>query len=392
MIIWFSLGFPILAAFFLFFKFRKKLEWYKIVVPVLIVTGVISIFKFTVEKIQTTDTEYWSGLIQRVDYYEPWSTWVTETCSRQYACGSSTDSKGNSTTTYCTEYYDCSYCDNHGPEWIAVNDQNEKFPITYEYYVALQKKWSSQPKLYNLNRHINYDGGCGQDGNMYEILWNNDPFTSEATFKSHHYENRVKAAKDKFNYETISEKTAKEYELYSYPEISGFHQQTILGVDKLVWLDNNTKYRDEKLAEYLSGYYGHKKQLRLWVLIFTDKTPEIAKKQQAYWMNGNKNEMVVCIGVNSSSHAIEWVEPFSWTTNESLCSTISDHVMSCKTYDFQNIYNYLNIDLGNFERKHFKDFSYLTVEPPTWCIVLSYLLSIGLTVVISWKVLKNNQN
>lgn len=37
-------------------------------------------------------------------------------------------------------------------------------------------------------------------------------------------------------------------------------------------------------------------------------------------------------------------------------------------------------DLQNFDRKHFREFKYLTVEPPTWSIAVAYIISLALTI------------
>ena len=49
---------------------------------------------------------------------------------------------------------------------------------------------------------------------------------------------------------------------------------------------------------------------------------------------------------------------------------------------------YTEID-KNFQRKHFKEFSYLSVEPKGWQIILTFILTVLLNVGLSWWLIVN---
>jgi hypothetical protein len=42
-----------------------------------------------------------------------------------------------------------------------------------------------------------------------------------------------------------------------------------------------------------------------------------------------------------------------------------------------------------FVRRQFAEFSYLTVEPPLWMVILTFLLTIGVNVGISYWIIQN---
>jgi hypothetical protein len=373
--IWLSLTVPVIGIFLMYYWFRKKFQIKDLLIPLGICLVLTCALKLIGEETQVSCIEYEGDLGYKAQYYEPWSTWVDQTCARQVACG--TDSKGN--TQYCTKSYDCSYCSDHGADYYLVDYSGHKFDISVTYYNYLTKKWSATPKFVELARDIDHHGSCGVDGDLYEIFWDRKVLTSVPTTWTHIYENRVKVSSSAFRYPTVSEQDKQMYGLYDYPEVKGFNQQSVLGAEQFSWLSPVDKVLAEKYCQYLCGYYGPRKQLKLWVLLYKNQPSLSADMQEAYWNNGNKNEMVVCIGLDSVSRKIQWVRPFSWTTNRTLLADIREDLMEIGDYDFLRIYPVLSKNLSSFERRHFKEFKYLSVQSPTWAIVLTYILNLIVT-------------
>lgn len=379
MIIWLSLLIPLVGAFIMLKWFQHRVKLWEVALPLVISIIFVFSFKSIVQSVQVSSKEWWGQLGVQAQYYEPWSTWVEETCTRSVPCG--TDSKGN--TTYCTETYDCSYCDDHSAKWYLLDDGGNKFPISEETYNALKSRWSATPQFNNMHRSISHHWSCGQDGNMYSINWNNQVLTSVPTVTQHHYENRVKCAVSSFNYPKINKSDKEVYGLYDYPNVNGYTQHSILGTQLFPWMSQSEVDTAETYAQYLCGYYGPRKQMKLWVLLFKDKPSIAADMQEAYWVGGNKNEVVVCIGLGSTRE-MQWVKAFSWTPNRTMLVNIREDLMAQKIYNFKDIYPILGRDLDKFERRHFKEFSYITVEPPDWATITTYIIVLVLTVFVYW--------
>ena len=92
---------PFITPLFLLIVFNKKMVWWEYLVlrlPSLFFTLIAQIIRVSVN---STDTEYLGGYVNRITYYEPWDELVTVTHTREVACG--TDSNGN--TIYKTEVY-----------------------------------------------------------------------------------------------------------------------------------------------------------------------------------------------------------------------------------------------------------------------------------------------
>lgn len=389
MLIWTSLLFPIIAAVISLIWFRHKVTWWEIFIPFAVCMLTAVIFKWGVETSQVSDNEYWGGLGVKAQYYEPWETWVTQQCSREVACGTKTDSKGNTKTKYCTEYYDCSYCDENSAEYNLVDDQGNSFSISKSYYDELTRRWKSSPHFVELGRSIDYSGGCGYDGDLYEVLWDNQVLTSEPTVLEKTYENRVQAASSSFNFPDVSPEEEKLYGLFQYPDVKGYSQDPVLGDDSIKWITPYQQLLSYKLFSHLNGKWGPLKQAKVWILLFKDKPSLSAKMQEALWKGGNKNEVVICIGLSSQDSRLLWVDAFSWTPNRQLLVDLREDLMSINTYDPVLIHDIVEMRMNSFERKHFKEFSYLTVDPPTWAIIVNFILSAILTALITWWSIRN---
>jgi hypothetical protein len=362
--------------------FPKYMAWWEGVIPLIACFFFIVIFKFTVEKIQTSDTEYHGALIVEARYYEYYETYVHRTCYRTVSCGKN-----------CTRSvpYDCSYCDKNPEHWTVVNSLGEEFGISREYYNFLMKKWRAQPQFVELNRRINHGGwGCGQDGNMYKIIWNNDPLTSEATTTDHSYENRVQAAHTAFDFPDVTDSDKKTYGLYDYPNLKGISQESVLGLDSVKWITSKEIELMKQWSKFLNGYLGPRKHARIYFLFFVDKPSLAANIQEAYWDGGNDNELVVCIGLSQKTREFQWVRPFSWSPERKIIPEVREQIMAQKVFNAENIAHGVWVKTEKYyQRKNFKEFSYVTVEPPTWAIWVTFFVTIGISFGVCWWAINN---
>jgi hypothetical protein len=382
MIIWFLILIPIITILFLLIKYSKNVTWWEYLIHFGVAILLIVVMKIIGEKSLTNDMEYWGDLIKQAKYYEPYSIWDHETCTKQVACG--TDSKGR--TKYCSKSYDCSHLDSHPAHWEVVTVTGWEISISEDFYNRLVKKFGVNVCFQDMNR----EGECGfgdhvvKDGNMYYTEWSGSPQTSYALVKTHTYENKVQCSKSVFNYQKIKPEEAKKAGLYDYPDIKNNEIATVLGGNGLTNLDSI-----EGKFHYLNGNLGPKKQLRVWILIFRDKPISTGKDQEIYWKNGNKNEFVVTIGLDKQNQ-ITWCHPFSWTDKSELKIETRDYVMSQKTLNLMRLADYLYKELDSkWVRKQFKDFSYLTVEPPLWGLIVAFVLQILFNVFYAIWAVKN---
>jgi hypothetical protein len=386
--IWFALIIPLIGAFILLKWFKHTLVWWEVLVPLISCIVFISIFKFTVQLSQTDDTEYFGAVVVEARYYEYWETYEHRTCTRQVYTGS--DSKGNA--HYRTETYDCSFCDDHPAHWVLVNSIGEEFRVSQAEYNRLMKLWNSNPEFVDMHRNIDHGGfGCGKDGDMYRIKWDKRIETAIPTTTSHTYENRIQAAHTAFDFADVSVEDKSVYKLYDYPVINGFTQNTVLGLDSIRWLPRVDKESFLMQSNYLNAILGPIKHSRIFYLIFIDQPQMASLMQEAYWSGGNDNELVVCIGLNSRNPRIEWVKPFTWSPERKIIPDIREDIMRNAKFDPSWIIQVTEKHvLAEYKRKDFKEFSYITVEPPEWAIITTWILTILITYGVGYWVVKND--
>jgi hypothetical protein len=106
--------------------------------------------------------------------------------------------------------------------------------------------------------------------------------------------------------------------------------------------------------------------------------------QEAYWDGGNDNEVVICIGMNSTNNKIDWVKAFSWSPNRRIIPEVREEIMNIGFFNPEAICRVVEKSVvGYYKRKDFKEFSYLTVEPPEWAKWVTAIVTALITFLIS---------
>lgn len=367
MLIWFNILIPIAAIMILLFRFKKQMAWWEYVLLFVIPVIAIAIAKFTSVSSQTKDHEIWNSYLTSARYVEYWSTWVDQTCSEEYACG--TDSDGN--TTYCTRYYDCSYCSENSAYWEAYDNIGRTYRISQTQFEMLCKKWGNRTFV-DMRRSIDRSGSCGVDGDAYTTKWNGVFETIVPIANKHSYKNKVQASKSVFKFQDVDSIDIAELGLFEYPSFDRWNYNPILG-------DNNI-YASERLRKH-NARLGSLKQVHMLVAVYKNRTLESAMMQENYWQGGNKNEAILCIGLDEKK--IDWVHVISWTEEERMKIDIRDSVMNMD-YDLVNIVDYFaNTVQRQYKRKEFADFDYISIQPTPRAVMITFIITLILTVGLS---------
>lgn len=378
MIIWFAMLIPLIACVFAMKYGGKKYVWWEFLLPTVGSFMLIAAIKMCTESSQLHDVQYRGGIITQARYSEAWSTWVKKTCHETYYTGSGKNRKSH------TRHYDCSYCDDHAPHWEALDDQGHTYSISEEKYNQLKKQWSATPRFVDLNRDIRTKSGlfssCGKDGDAYTIDWDKNMLTVESSTWETPYENYVQCSRVNFGIKDVDEEMAKKYGLYEYPEVDSYHQKTLLGIDSLSYLQPAYKRGAEKMFEYFDGFYGPRRKIRVFILLFYNRSINVANKQKDYWVNGNKNEMVICIDVNKNTGEINWVYPFSWTENKRIAVDLREDISNLKTLNFTSLYKIVEESTKTFKYRDFSKFDYLSLDATIGEIWVVYILTILATI------------
>lgn len=119
---------PVISAIVMLKFFKAHLVWWEILLPTAVCFIFIIIFKFSVEKISCSDTEYWGSHMVSASYVEYYETWVEKECSYETCTGEGKD------RTCVTHYYDCSYCDHNSPYWYCTDISRRNLQSSYTCY------------------------------------------------------------------------------------------------------------------------------------------------------------------------------------------------------------------------------------------------------------------
>lgn len=373
---WFALLIPVISIPIMRWMFPHKVVWWELFIPFLPVLLLIPLIKITSEISQTHDTERWGGWVTEVRHYEDWDEWVTKTCTKQVPNGR--DSKGN--TTYRTESYDCSYRDYHPEYWIALGSNGEEIQISNSTYETFKNRFGNN-RFVDMHRYYYRD-----DGDMYSSTWNGNESTLSPLFTSHSYTNKVQANNGVFEYESIGKDTLPL--LHQYPDVNNhFDDPAILG-------NHQQKPRADNLLQHYNAKFGASKQIRYWILLFNNQPRSIGLKQEALWKGGNKNEFVICINLDNDKAT--WCHCFCWSPdghagNDVMKIEVRDFVERQKEFDMIKIINKtVDLTTSNWRRKSFKEFDYLSVKMSTTAIVITYILTLIVTIITCTFAVKND--
>lgn len=366
---------PIVLSAIAFVIWSKKLTWWENILPTAVAFLFIIGTKSCMVSSNTSDTEYLSSYSLSTSYEEPWNEYIHETCTRQVACGveTSTDSKGNTTTTtkYCTETYDCSYVKYHDAEYYITCNNSRSYDISKAKYDELVKLWGNN-KFIDMNR--NY---YTEDGDKYYSTWNGDIKTVETIDWTQSYENKIQASHSLYNYEDIDEKDKVDNKLFEYPVSSSYKINSILTNKTYIF------QKEQNDINAINGLLGATKKVHVWILIWEDMPKSVADLQQSYWKGGNKNELVICIGVDKKRH-VKWNHIFTWSDKQIVKIKMRNYLNSLKDQrlDFDKfqpiLYSEINKD---WVKKNWHEFDFLEVELTDsqlhWLYVIVFLTSLG---------------
>jgi hypothetical protein len=371
---WFAMAIPIATAAVLYWKYRDLAVWWEFLIVFFISAILIFVSKFCVNKIQTTDIEYWGGWIVAGEYYEAWNERVPCTHDKYEEY---TDSDGKTHSRYVGKehLYDVDY---HPEYWQVLESNGEVICVDYSHFGYLASKFGN--KIF-VDMHRSYHT---IDGDKYVTSWKLNDEDFEPAVTSHFYENKVQASNSVFRFRDVDKTEVKSYCLFGFPKITGYYScPCILGDG------GPTHFEAEKKLEVWNAKLGAIKEVRMMILVFKNQPMQAGFFQEQYWDGGNKNEFIICIGVDDN-YNIEWCCSFSWTEVEELKTNANSFVMSLGKLDLVRIVDWLVPEIRTkWQRKHFSDFNYLTVDPPTWAVGLIFIITIALNVGLGAWIVKN---
>lgn len=320
------------------------------------------------------DTEYLGGYITRITHYDPWDELVEVEHTQTYVSGY--DSNGNPITS--TMVYYTTEREYHSDKWSYCTSFNTGENFCSEKEFSVYKDRLQSKEVFRDMKRDYYK----IDGDAHDIFWDKSIAHVYDITKEHNYENRIKASHSNtiFKYSEISKDKAKELGLFDYPSNKDRHQNPILG--------REVRDEDSQYIRYLNAVYGKQKEFRMYVLFFEDKDLEISEMQKAYWQGGNKNEFVVCLGVQKDS--IVWCNPFSWCDRPKLETATKEYFIEHPKINLTEYGKFISPKINtDWERKNFEDFRYIRIGLSKGEYIALMIVMLIINVLLSINIIGN---
>ena len=346
--------FPVAIAGVLVLLFHNYDLWWMYLIMIAVCELILALI---IHRASRT-AEYLSGFALNVQHHEPWTERVKRT---EYY----TDSQGNSRSRTVVEYV------HHPDAWFMPLNTGMCIPITrgvYDYYRTI---WQTPEEWINP-----YHPNCVSGGGGQLHMWNGEYENAATHTYKGLYINYVANSNSIFRKERITKSDIEKYGLIDYPKFERRQLEidAVLRSPKLpAWARASQK--SQQAFQLLNAFAGARHQIHVFVLLF-DYSQGIttALKQQAYWKGGNKNEFVVCLGVDVSHIepekiknkvppiAVKWCKAFSWCDMPRLESATESYFIENNELHLNNFAEWLRGHMGLWKRKEFKDFKYLGVQ------------------------------
>ncbi len=376
---------------------REKIIW-KFVAPCFAIPAIIgSIFYFTYAQIVTTDVEYFGGYVKVAEYHEDWNERVS--CRHEIPCSHTKyctktcrDSKGSSYscgteacgTLHSNDGYYHSYdVDYHPPSWQVVDSNGTTFDIGQDTFEKLAVRWNNRV-FKDLNRCWGRIGCVhDNDGDMYIASFDNLDEHIETTAITHNYTNNIPASNSLLKFRDISPQEALREGVYSYPDIHNYFQTNIIAPKSL----NVATPENDYYIQLINAKLGRKKQVRCFLLVYQNKSSMVSEIQERYWQGGNKNEIIVMVGVDNELN-VQWARAFSWAFtsteygNKLKAAEIKNFIAEQKKLDIPEIGKYLYERIEkDYVRRPFTPINKDTaIAYPMWLCLICIILSNGITI------------
>jgi hypothetical protein len=323
----------------------REVTWWEWVAGAAIGFVLALTFQLIAAHSMTSDTETWSGYVTRAVYHPWWKERYTET--ETY-----TDSDGNTRTRTVTKYR------NHPEHWVAYGHYgayNENFRISKERFWSISQRFGKNGRSYHKKK--------GSRSGMVA----GDPYDYHATNESGYifpitvwrsWENRVKAAPSVFSYA----KPPKDAPIHKYPKHKDkFRSSRLLGLATSVGI------RDWDLMNSRLGPY--KKVNVIMVGWTSGYSMAVAQQQEALWIGGKKNDLVLCYGEDG------WAYVFGWTEEEIVKRNLESILLEKEKNS--NIIKPIEEEIiKNYEIKDWSKFDYISIEPPLWSYIVFIIVMV----------------
>lgn len=301
----------------------------------------------------TRDAETWSGQIVKATYHPEW---VERYTVKHYRTETYTTGYGKNRQTHTRRVYShtTTHYETHSKYWncdIDFGKKEQARNISKKFYDEIVKNFGGKIDKLKGYRSCSHMSGTFHSGDPYDYSASNHTGYIYPAVETYAFENRIKAAPSVFQFAKVP-KTEK---TFKYPANKNWRKSNrLIGqaskVNILEWDRMNSRLGPFwKVNVILIGFGKRDKQAALW--------------QQAAWIGGKKNDLVLCYG--SDGDKTTWSFVFGWTEKEIVKRNLETILMENKV-STELIPEIEQEIKANYVIKEWEKFSYISIEPPWW--------------------------
>jgi len=353
---------PIVVGGVLWFRSREVV-WFEWAAGAAIAFITAGIFHYLAVSGMTGDIETLSGQVVRATHHPEW----VERYTRDHE---SRDSKGNVTRRWTTTHYRT-----HSEYWDADceygGDYSSDHKIDEQFWQQIKRKFK------NVETEKPYKSGFySGDKNTY-VSYNRTGFVYPTT-RLHSFENRIKAAPSLFSFSKVPTNVV----VQPWPENPDpFASQRLMGTASLLF--------DKLEFDRMNSRLGPNKRVNVIMVGFVKEGLQHGHWQEAAWVGGKKNDLVICFGGMSKDKPAAWAYVFGWT-EKNLCKRQIESLLLeqpatpalLKAIEAEVVKTYTIKDWSKFD--------YITVQPPTWSYWVFFIVLGGSQVFLYFLFHTNN--
>ena len=290
----------------------------------------------------TSDTETWSGQVTQVEHHPRWVEEYQEAVYR-------TDKDGHQQFSHYETRHRT-----HPEHWLAHDTIPRTLAIDAGTYHAFATTLGGQVVTTRPHKSGFHSG----DRNVYTVR--NTSGTCLPTTALKHFENRVKAAPSVFSFARVP----ADLQVHPYPANGDpFHSDRLVGTARTAM--------PLPAWDQLNARLGARKKVNLILVGFPGTDTQMGQWQEAKWIGGRKNDVVLCYGGDPAKPA--WTYVFGWTeaalVKRNLESLLLEQGVGVRVLPA------LEAEVcANYVLKDWSKFSYISVEPPGWAYVVLFLV------------------
>ncbi len=337
--------------------------WIGYVVGLLTVEGIIYLVFYLLSRCK----EFVSGYVVSVVHHFAWVERVIMNETKTI--------DGKSVTRQKVEYRP------HPDEWFRLLNTGKQQPTGGNYFYEMCQRWGNDRYPIAVHHPNLHSGGGGEqcDWNQY-----NEAQTDTNTY-TQRYKNPIRHSNSIFRHSTISKKEARQIGLFDYPKI-GFDDQTVILCHADVEAPTDLNEANRALQR-LNAFCGKESQIHVFILLFPATAGmAVCQQQRDYWKGLNKNELVVCLGVNGER--VEWSHAMSWMDSPVLDTTYRRYFLDTPVLRLTDFVMFMRDNMNLWQRKEFSDFRYLGTHFSMGGTLFYWILSLLLSAAILYVALK----